>query len=153
MVNPNKKKPLPTPRSKRQVFDKEDDQANGLEQAAKVKSSSFDEAIYEDIDLVCLNSGYQQVHKNEEDIHIDNMNLLKKDPFNQDVSHSKEEMSQTCKLQEDGSMNCFGSEKDNLLKKTLAKNEFLKSMIEETIGELKKKTTLSYFPDESEVNL
>ena len=150
---PKQKRPLPTPRNNRQVFYKKDDQANGLEEAATVKSSSFDEAIYEDIGLVCLNSGYHQFPQNEEDIYIDNMNLLKKVPVNKDVSHSKEEMSQTCKLQEDGSMNWLGSAKDNLLKKTLAENEFLKSKIDKAIGELKKKATLSYFPDESEVNL
>ena len=150
---PIQKRPLPTPRNNRQVFYEKDDQANGLEEAAKVKSSSFDEAIYEDIGLVCLNSGYHQFPQNEEDIYIDNINLLKKVPVNKDVSHSKEEMSQTCKLQEDGSMNWLGSAKDNLLKKTLAENEFLKSKIDKAIGELKKKATLSYFPDESEVNL
>ena len=135
------------------MFYKEDDQVNSLEEAAKVKSSSFDEAIYKDIGLVYLNSSYQQFHQNEEDIHIDNMNLPKKDPFNKDVSQSKEEMSQTCKIQEDGSMNWLGSAKDNLLKKNLAENEFLKSKIEKAIVELKKKATLSYFPDDSEVNL
>ena len=150
---PKQKRPLPTPGSSRQVFYKEDDQVNSLEEAAKVKSSSFDEAIYKDIGLVYLNSSYQQFHQNEEDIHIDNMNLPKKDPFNKDVSQSKEEMSQTCKIQEDGSMNWLGSAKDNLLKKNLAENEFLKSKIEKAIVELKKKATLSYFPDDSEVNL
>ena len=148
--NQKQKRPLPAPRNNRQALYKKNDQDKDLEKAEEGKSSNFEESIHGNTGLPCLNIDYQPFQQNEEELNKDHMHLLKNVPANKDISRSKKE---TFQLQRGQSLNWHDSAKENLLKKTLAENEFLKSKIEKAMGELKKKATLSYFPDESEVNL
>ena len=151
--NHKQKRPLPAPRNNRQLLYKKNDQYKDLEKAVEGKSSNFEESIHGNTDLPCLNTGHYLFHQEEEKLFEDHMHLQKNVPVNKDISHSKKEIFPTCQLQKCQSLNWNDSEKENLLRRTLAENEFLKSKIEKAMGELKKKATLSYFPDESEVNL
>ena len=65
---PKQKIPLPTPRKNRQVFDKKDDQANGLEEAVKVKSRTFHEAIYRNADADHTHLAQGSLNQEQRDI-------------------------------------------------------------------------------------
>ena len=151
--NNKQKRPLPAPRNNRQVLYKKNDQDKDLEKVVEGKSSNFEESVHGNVGQPGLNTGHHPFQQNEEELLKDHMHLLKNFPVNKDISHSKREIFPTPQLQKGQSLNWHDSAKENLLKRTLAENEFLKSKIEKAMGELKKKATLSYFPDESEVNL
>ena len=65
---PKQNIPLPTPRKNRQVFDKKDDQANGLEETVKVKSRTFHEAMYGNVDADHTHLAQGSLNQEQRDI-------------------------------------------------------------------------------------